>query len=233
MTAPQQTPETARPGTLQHMDLQAVLKQHGQKLAIGAAVVVIAAAAGWLYMSSEQRKENFASRELTQARSEAEAGNLPLAASDLSRLIERFRGTRAAGQAVIVLNQIRLIQGQRDVAVNDLQQFVRSGVPDYIAASAYGLLGGGLEDQGKLREAGAAYREAAGKAQLDFLKAGYLLDAGRALAAAGDSAGARAAYGEVLSKFGSLDQAAEARVRLSELGGTAPQSADSTTNRSS
>jgi len=228
MTAPQQTPETRRPSGLQEMDLQAVLKQHGRTLGIGAAVVVIAAAAAWLYISSERRKENFAARELDQARSEAEAGNLPLASSDLARLIERFRGTRAAGQAVIVLNQIRLIQGQRDVAVNDLQQFVRSGLPDYVAASAYGLLGGGLEDQGKLREAGAAYRQAAGKAELDFLKAGYLLDAGRALAAAGDSAGAKAAYGEILSKYGSLDQAAEARVRMAELGGTVPERADST-----
>jgi len=228
MTAPQQTPETRRPSALQEMDLQAVLKKHGRTLGIGAAVVVIAAAATWLYISSERRKESFATRELDQARSEAEAGNLPLASSDLARLIERFRGTRAAGQAVIVLNQIRLIQGQRDVAVNDLRQFVRSGVPDYVAASAYGLLGGGLEDQGKLREAGEAYRQAAGKAELDFLKAGYLLDAGRVLAAAGDSAGAKAAYGEVLSKYSSLDQAAEARVRMSELGGTVPERADST-----
>lgn len=228
MTAPQQTPETRRPSALQEMDLQAVLKKHGRTLGIGAAVVVIAAAATWLYISSERRKENFAGRELDQARSEAEAGNLPLAGSDLARLIERFRGTRAAGQAVIVLNQIRLIQGQRDVAVNDLQQFVRSGVPDYVAASAYGLLGGGLEDQGKLREAGAAYRQAASKAELDFLKAGYLLDAGRVLAAAGDSAGAKTAYGEILQKYGLLDQAAEARVRMAELGGSVPERADST-----
>jgi TolA-binding protein len=232
MTAPQPTPGPSKSLNLDEMDWQALFKRHGQKIAIGASALVIAAAAVWLYISSEQRKETFAAQELEQARSEAEAGNLPLATSDLTRLIDRFGGTRAADQAVISLNQIRLIQGQRDVAINALQQFVRSRLPDYVAASAYGLLGGGLEDQGKLREAGAAYRQAAGRAELDFQKAGFLLDAGRTLAASGDSTGAKASYGEVLAKYGALDQAAEARVRMAELGGVVPAPADSVAPRS-
>jgi tetratricopeptide (TPR) repeat protein len=198
--------------------------QNRRSLTIAAGAVALLAAAVWLYVSSSRRKEAFAQQALAQARASAELGNLPLAASDLARLVERFGGTRAADEGVILLNQIRLIQGQGQIAVTALQEYVRSGRPSYMKSSAYGLLGGGLEDQGKLREAAAAYREAANLARLDFQKAQYLLDAGRALAAAGDSASARAAYGEVLSGFGDLPQSQEARVRMAEVGGEVPAS---------
>lgn len=197
-------------------------KENARKLAIGGAALGVVVVGSWLYVTSQQRKEAFASQALTNARSSAEAGNLPLAARDLASVVQRYGGTRAAAEAFILLSQIRLLQGQRDTAVAALQQFVRSRHPDYMKASAYGLLGGGLEDQNKLREAGEAYRQAADAAPQDFLRAQYLIDAGRALAAAGDTAGARAAYGEVLDKYGELDQAQEARVRLAEIGGTVP-----------
>jgi len=184
--------------------------------------VVLLASAIFLYKTSQARKESFAAQELMQARNSAESGNLPLAAADLSKLADRFSGTRAADEASILLNQVRMVQGQRDVAVNALQQFVRGRHADYVLASAYALLGGGLEDQGKAKDAGEAYRQASAKAELDFQKAQYLLDAGRAFTVAGDSTAAKAAYGEVLNKFGRIDQAAEARVRMAELGGTVP-----------
>lgn len=189
-------------------------------LAVGAVIVLVLG--GWLYVSSENRKEAFASQSLMQARAEAESGNLPLAASDLTRLVERFGGTRAADQAIILLNQTRLVQGQRDLAINALRGFVSASHPDYVKASAYGLLGGALEDAGKSREAADAFRKAAQSARLDFLKATYLIDAGRAFTAAGDTAAAKAAYSEVLTAHGRLDQAAEARVRMAEIGGVVP-----------
>lgn len=225
MTAPQQTGTGSTAQRFEQLDWHQALQRYGRTVAIGAGVVVVGAAAVWLYVSSQQRKERFASQELMQARSAAESGNLPLAASDLARLTERFGGTRAADEAVVLLNQIRLIQGQRDVAVNALREFVRTGRSDEVKAAAYGLLGGGLEDQGKLAEAAAAYQSASAAARLDFQKAQYLLDAGRAFAAAGDTAAAKGAYGEVLAKYGESDQAAEARVRLAEVGGSAPPQA--------
>ncbi len=204
------------------LDLAEWLKRHGRKASIATGVLAVLAVGTWLYVASARRKESFAAQELVRARSSAESGNLPLASADLSRLIERFGGTRAADEATIMLNQLRLLQDQRDVAVTALQEFVRGRHDDDIKASAYALLAGGLEDQGKLREAGEAYRQASARARLDFLKAGYLLDAGRTLAAGGDSAGAKTAYGEVLTRYPELDQAAEARVRLGELGGQTP-----------
>jgi len=214
-------------------NLGAWATQNWRKLAIGGAVVLVGALFVGLMMANSSRKQAAASRELLQARSSAEAGNLPLAASDLTRLVDRFRGTRAADEAMIMLTQIRLVQNQRDLAVNGLQDFVRSGHDDDIQASAYALLGAGLEDQGKPREAGDAYRQAADHARLDFLKAQYLIDAGRSFAMSGDSTAAKNVYGQVLDRFPRLNQSAEARVRMAELGGTVPpppEPEDSTRN---
>lgn len=193
-----------------------------------AAAAILAVVLIWvLYSASAKRKESFAAQRLTQARGAAESGNLPLAASDLTQVIEQFGGTRAASEAAILLAQVRLIQGQVDLAVNSLQEFVRGRHANWVKASAYGLLGGGLETQGRNREAGEAYRRAAELARLDFQKAGYMLDASRALAASGDSAGAREVLVSLLRQYGELEQAAEARVRLAELGGEVPEPARS------
>lgn len=187
----------------------------------GLAVLVLGAGFWW-YRTTQVRKEAFASQALDQARGSAEAGNLPLAASDLARVVDRFAGTKAADQAAILLAQLRLTQDQVAEAVNGLRGFVAGRHPDYVKASAYGLLGAGLETQGNYRQAGDAYRQAAENARLDFEKASYLIDAARALAAAGDTAGARASLAQVLTKYAELDQSAEARVRMGELGGEAP-----------
>ncbi len=203
-------------------DLAEWIRENGRAAVVTAVLVAAAALGTWLYMVSENRKEAFASEALMQARGEAEAGNLPLAANSLTRLIERFGGTNAAEQAVILLNQTRLIQGQRDIAINALRQFVSSRHSDYVKASAYALMGGALEDAGRSREAAEAFHQASQNSRLDFLKAQYLIDAGRAFTAARDTTAARTAYGEVLSKYSRLDQAAEARVRMAEIGGAVP-----------
>jgi TolA-binding protein len=124
----------------------------------------------------------------------------------------------------VLLAQVRLVQGgpQTTAAVQALQAFVKKRHPDYVLGSAWSLLGGGLEQEYKYREAADAYRKASEIVSHDFLKAQYLLDAGRTLAIAGDSTGARKAYSEVLERFAALNQSVEARVRLGELGGTAP-----------
>lgn len=205
------------------MDWGQWFAQNARKVAIAGGGLAVVALGVWWYSVSSSRKETFAAQALDQARASAESGNLPLAASDLARVADRFAGTKAGDQAQILLAQVRLTQGQVDVAVRGLQSFLDARRPEYVLASGYGLLGAGLEQQGKAREAAVAYRQAAEKARLDFLKATYLIDAARALAAAGDTAGARTALGEVLRDYGRLDQAAEARVRMGELGGEVPE----------
>ncbi|MBI4542799.1 MAG: hypothetical protein HY705_07205, partial [Gemmatimonadetes bacterium] len=98
-------------------------------------------------------------------------------------------------------------------------------------ASALALLAAALEQQGKMREAVDAYRQAAAAEPLDFLKVEYLTGAGRALVAGGDSAAAKDAYAQVLSQYGDLPESAEARVRMAEIGGEVPPPTGATRRR--
>ncbi len=224
MTGSTGAPLPSGSGPVASRDWAEWIGEHTRDVVVAIGGVLVVAAAVWLYITSENRKEIFAAQALTKARGDAQAGDLPLAAYDLNQLQDRYSGTRAADQGALLLGDVRLVQGgaQTDAAVKGLQAFVEKRHPDYVLASAWSLLGGGLEQERKYAEAAQAYRKASQLVPYDFLKAQYLLDAGRTLAIAGDSAKARDAYSEVIAKFGALNQAAEARVRLGELGGTAP-----------
>src|SRR6476646_4146825 len=123
-----------------------------QLIAIGAAVLV-AALIGWFVVTSNRRKEEFAARSLTQARS--------------------------ATEAVITLNQVRMVNGQSELAAVGLRDFLASKPAPKFAAPAYGLLGAALENAQKWSDAGDAFSNAAKSADLDYLRARYLVDAGR------------------------------------------------------
>ena len=84
-------------------------------------------------------------------------------------------------------------------------------------ASAQALLGAALENSGKPQEAAAAYQAASDAADTPYLKADFLIQAGRAWGSAGDTAKAMAAYQRILDDFGEMPAVTEAKVRLSEL----------------
>jgi TolA-binding protein len=171
----------------------------------------------WVVMSSNRRKEEFAARSLNQARASAEAGNLPLASSELQRLIDTYRGTDAATEAVITLNQVRMINGQGELAAVGLREFLAKNPPQKYLAPAYGLLGTALENSKKPAEAAEAFSNASKSADLEYLKARYLIDAGRAYKAAGKVKEAEVAYRTVIETYPKSSSFTEARVRLAEM----------------
>jgi predicted negative regulator of RcsB-dependent stress response len=185
-------------------------------LALGGGVVLLVLV-GWLVVMSGRRKEAFAGRALDQATSIAESGNLPLAASELQKITTTYGGTRAAQEAVIRLNQVRLVNGQYELAAVGLQDFIKSGPEPQFKATAYGLMGRALENSKRTAEAAQAYLDAAGAADVDYLKADYLMDAGRAYANAGDKPKAVETYRRVLKDYGKSTSRTEAEVRLAEL----------------
>jgi predicted negative regulator of RcsB-dependent stress response len=182
-------------------------------------VVVVAAVGVWFVREYRERKELAAQSALDAARAAVQANNLPLAASDLGRIVSSYRGTRTADEAAILLAQVRTLQGQPAVAAEELQRAIEQGFTDLYRAPAYGLLGTALEDAGRPLDAAAAYEAAASHAWYEFLKVQYLNDAGRAYAAAGDTARAIAVYRRVVTEFGDSEGATESRVRLAELEG--------------
>jgi predicted negative regulator of RcsB-dependent stress response len=183
---------------------------------LGGLLVAIALVA-WFVVMSGKRKEQFASRALDQATTIAEQGNLPLAASELQKITTTYGGTAAAQEAVIRLNQVRLVNGQHELAAVGLQDFIKSGPAPHFRSVAYSLLGRALENSGRSADAAAAYTSASESAEVDYLRAAHLLDAGRAFSSAGNRDKAIEAYRRILKDFPSSSARTEAEVRLAEL----------------
>ena len=189
-----------------------------QKLVLGIAGVVVVLALGtWVVMETGQRRQLRAAEALDQARNIAESGNLPLAASELQKIIETFSGTDAATEAVVTLNQVRMVNGQSELAVVSLQEYLKTNPKKVYKVPAQGLLGEALENAGRPEEAGAAYLGAAEDAEVDYLKAQYLLSAARAYANAGKVEEAVKALQTIIDKYSKTTALTEARVRLAEL----------------
>jgi outer membrane protein assembly factor BamD (BamD/ComL family) len=194
-------------------------RDRNRLLAAGGVAVALIALAAWFMISSSRRKEEFAARSLNQARTAAEAGNLPLASSELQKLIQTYKGTDAASEAFITLNQVRLVNGQSELAVVGLRDYIATKPEAKYLAPAYGLLGSALENAKKFPEAADAFSNASKAADVEYLKARYLIDAGRAYREAGKTAEATAAYRTVVQKYPKSPTFTEAQVRLAELTG--------------
>ncbi|MFQ5704393.1 MAG: tol-pal system YbgF family protein [Gemmatimonadales bacterium] len=193
------------------------IKQRRRLLIASGVALAVVGGGVWFTISARERKERFGASALAEARAAANAGNLALAASDLSRLANTFAGSNAAQEASILLAQIRLLEGQPAAAVTELRKFIAQGPNSQFLASAYGLLGTALDQANNPREAAESYLKAVDAAWYDFLKAQYLIDAARTLTQAGDTARAARSYQRVMDEFGDTDMAVEAKLRLAEL----------------
>src|SRR6266540_3360814 len=192
------------------------VKAHRQITSWIGAIVVVGAVLFLWTMSTKRRSEEIASRELQGARFAFENQNLPLAASELAKVIENYAGTNAAEEGRLLLGNVRLLQGQPQQAVVVLKDYA-DGAGKAYRAQAFGLLGAAYENMGRFREAGEAYENGSAAARLDFMKAQLLSDAGRAWTVASDTTKAVAAYRRIVQDFAKEGAATEAKVRLAEL----------------
>jgi predicted negative regulator of RcsB-dependent stress response len=192
------------------------IQDHKQTASYIAIAIVLATALFLWNLLSTRTAERAAAIRLDQARLAVESRNYPLAASELSQLAENYAGTHAAEEGTILLAQVRLAQGQSQTAVQILTKFAPGASKAY-RAQAYGLLGAAYENAGRMKEAAEAYQRAADAARFPFLRGQFLSDAGRAWAAAGDTARALAAYQTIVTKLDSTTAVMEARVRIGEL----------------
>lgn len=208
-------------------DPAAWIRLHQRLVSRVATGVVLVGIAVWFTLSWRARKNAAAAAALDLARNVAQSSNLAAAASQFQQIIERYRGTDAAHQAVISLNQVRMINGQYELAAVNLRDYVKSGPPAQYRTAANGLLGAALESSGHFGDAGAAYEAASRTADVDYLRADYLLQAGKAYASAGDTARASADLDSVVVVYKATPVYTEAAIRLAELTrGALPKGAD-------
>ena len=215
--APKKPEPVKAPAAAAPADPMIWVRKH-QKLVLGiAGAVVVLALGAWVVTETGQRRQLRAAEALDQARNIAESGNLPLAASELQKIIETFSGTDAATEAVVTLNQVRMVNGQSELAVVSLQDYLKTNPKKVYKVPAQGLLGEALENAGRPEEAGAAYMGASEDAEVDYLKAQYLLSTARAYSNAGKVDEAVKALQTIIDKYPKTTALTEARVRLAEL----------------
>jgi len=192
-------------------------------LLYAATAILLIALVAWYVTESNRRKRDQAFSSLDQARAAMEAGSYPEASTELQRITQVFAGTDAAYEAVLTLNQVRMLSGQSQLAVDELRSFISSGPPATYVAQAQGHLGMALENVGNYAEAATAYLAAADPGEPAYRQTDALLAAARCQRLAGDPKAAAETLQSLLVKFGEDETPGviEARVRLAELTGGA------------
>jgi predicted negative regulator of RcsB-dependent stress response len=169
----------------------------------------------WYFQRSRSLKEQHAERAYFQARQSANAGNLPLAVSDLKKVVTRYEGTRGGTQAAMFLAQSLYEQKNYKEGVTELKKAL-SDAPDDFVASIHVLVANGHEELKEFGPAAEEYKAAAAATEFPAEKAKYQAGAARAYMAAGKPEEAKAIWTE-LAKDDTGPMAAEARVRLGEI----------------
>ena len=183
-----------------------------------AAVALVAIlAGGWFYMRSQDLKAERAEKAYFTAQRSVVSGNLPLAESDLRKMVSRYEGTPAAMEASLVLAQVMYEQGKVQAGVDELKKNEDkiSGSKEF-GSAVHLMLASGLEQLKKHAEAAAQYEKAAKAARFDADRQRYESMAAAAYLDAGNKEKAKAMW-TVLGADSKGAVAGEARVRLGEL----------------
>ncbi len=190
------------------------LHVNSRAVTIAIAVVVVAAAGGWLYTRNQAGKELRAQQALVGAEQSLGQGNIPLAQSDLQKLVSTQSGTAGASQGAMLLAQTYYDKGEYQKGIDVLQS--AGTAHKEFEAAAEALIGDGYSQLGKYAEAATHYRKAANVTRFKNDREGYLADAARNYMAGKDTAQARQLWQDVLKDEDGVF-ASEARVRLGEL----------------
>src|ERR1044071_4722426 len=95
-------------------------------LTIGAVIIVVAAASFWFYRRSREIQIVNAERAFNAAQQSVSSGNLPLAQSDLQKVVDRYSSTPAGVLAAMQLSQMLYNQGKYADGLKVLQNIERS-----------------------------------------------------------------------------------------------------------
>ena len=188
---------------------------HKRELSWAFIALAIIVAGFWYYERSQSIKGQRAEAAYFQARQSAAAGNLPLAVSDLRKVVSRYDGTTAGSQAALTLAQMLYDQKKFKEGL-DVLKAAEAKAPEDFKASVHVLEAAGHEELKDFVAAAEQYKLAAQVTRFPVDKAEYQAAAARDYMAAGKAAEAKAIWTD-LAKDEAAPTAAEARVRLGEL----------------
>ena len=212
MTAPN---TTIRRGSGDDEGMMEWLTVHKREVTWTVVAVAVIAGGLWFYERSQSLKAQRAETAYFQARQATAAGNLPLAVSDLQKVVTRYEGTRAGAQAAVTLAQAFYDQKKFKEGIDALKK-AEGKAPDDFKPAIHSVQAAGYEELKDFSAAAQQYEAAAKATPYPADKAQYQADAARDYAAAGKIDLAKAIWSE-LAKDETNPLAAEARVRLGEL----------------
>ncbi len=189
---------------------------HSREVTWASVAVIALAAGGWFYNRSQELKSERAEKAYFAAQRSVVSGNLPLAESDLRKMVQRYDGTSAATEGRLALAQILYEEGKYQAGIDALKEAGKAG--DF-ASAVHMVMAGGYDQLKKYKEAGAEYEAAAKAARFDADRQREQSLAAKAYLNGGDSAKAKAIWTE-LGADSKGTVAGEARVRLGEMAAT-------------
>jgi tetratricopeptide (TPR) repeat protein len=191
------------------------LRIHSRTVSIAAVALVAVGAGTWLYRESKQSEAQRAEMALARGEQSYASGNVPLAQTDLERVVSQYGGTPAGVQAAVILAQIYYEQRQFQKGIDALRQ-VDEGSAGAQRVVLETLIANGYEELAKYDTAATHYMRAAEATPFETDQANLKANAARAYASAGQADKAKAIW-EELAKDPSGPVAQEAAVRLGEL----------------
>jgi predicted negative regulator of RcsB-dependent stress response len=188
---------------------------HKREVSWALLALALIVAGFWFYRRSQALKSQRAESAYFQARQSAAAGNIPLAISDLQKVVVRYEGTAGGTQAALSLAQALYFQKKFKEGIAALKKVEAKAAGEF-RPSIHVLEAAGYDELKDFVAAAEQYNLAAKATAFPLDKAKYQAAAAREYMAAGKTEDAKRIWTE-LAKDESKPEAAEARVRLGEL----------------
>ena len=198
------------------LDLMDWIRANTRWVGIGAAIVIVVGAGWWIYTESKVRKELNAAQSLFMAKQSMQAGNLVLAQSDLSKLVNRYGGTAAGSEGAMILAGINYDQAKYQEGIAVLEDAAK-GAPGPMEVQLRSLIGDGYLSLKNAPSAAQEFERAASLSTYDLERANQRAKAARAYMIGGDTAKAREIWADLAADDKVPSVSAEAKVRLGEL----------------
>lgn len=193
------------------------LQANARMIGIVVGILAVTVASIFVYRASQESKRENAFAALYEAQAPLNEGNMPQAATELQRVVQRYGGTSAGQQAAMLLAQVQYEQRQYAQGIEVLEQ-ARGSASQEFRASMEALIAAGHESTGALDQAAEAYSRAAEAAVFPADRAQYEASQARALMSAGKLEEAKAIWTR-LAQDETHPYFQEARVRLGEIAG--------------
>jgi outer membrane PBP1 activator LpoA protein len=171
----------------------------------------------WFVQRTALNETISADKQLMTAKASLNSRNLPLAESDLKKVVDKYPKRPAGVEAGLLLGQLKLEKGDAQGAVTELES-LSSKVPSGVGASSvFGLLGDAKAQLSKPADAAVDYEKAAAQAGGPNEKAYWQAKAARAYGEGGKATESRKLFEALAAQHDNEAVATEARVRLGEL----------------